>query len=157
MTSDETQRGEKLTLEDLLKLPGLDQMQCMIDGRIDGPNIARVLNFYLAEVGEGMARYEGRPKEEFLNPLGIVHGGWTATLLDSAMACAVHATLAPGETYTTLEYKVNCVRPIQPDGRLMLCTGNVIHRGRRSATSEGRLVDEEGKLYAHGVETCLIM
>jgi uncharacterized protein (TIGR00369 family) len=85
-----------------------------------------------------------------------VHGGWAATILDSCMACAVHTTLAAGEGYTTLEFKVSCLRPVLPGMGLVRAEGTVIHRARRVATSEGKLIDGKGRVLAHGTETCLI-
>lgn len=138
-------------------LSGLETLDAMIRGELPGPPIARTLNFRLVEVKEGLAVFEGAPGEESLNPLGTVHGGWTATVLDSALACAVHSTLARGERYTSAEMKVSFLRPILPGKPVLLrCEGKVINRGRTLALSEARLVDGEGKLYAHGTETCMI-
>ena len=100
--------------------------------------------------------FQGTPKPAYLNPLGSIHGGWIATLLDSCMACAVHTTVPAGQGYTTVEFKLNCVRPVMPDTGPLRAEGKVINAGRTIATSEGRLVDASGKLYAHGTETCLI-
>jgi uncharacterized protein (TIGR00369 family) len=140
----------------LLAEDGLSFLRAMLEGRHPGPPIAETLDFTLSEVAQGAVVFTGQPGARFLNPLGTVHGGWTATLLDSAMACAVHATLAAGEGYTTLEMKLNYVRPVLPDGGPVRCEGRVIHRGGSIATSEGRLLDARGKLLAHGTETCMI-
>ncbi|HEV2570552.1 MAG TPA: PaaI family thioesterase [Beijerinckiaceae bacterium] len=142
--------------DQLTARPGLDLLKDMIAGKIPGPPIAHTLNFTLVEVENGQVVFEGEPQFSFYNPLGTVHGGWTATLLDSAMACAVHSTLAAGQGYTTLEFKLNCVRPITKDTGLVRCEGKVINVGRTIATSEGRLIDSKGRLLAHGTETCLI-
>jgi uncharacterized protein (TIGR00369 family) len=141
---------------ELTGMSGRAALQAMIDGEAPAPPFARWSRVRLVEVGEGRAVFEGEPTEAMLNPLGTVHGGWTAGILDSAMACAVHATLAPGEAYTTLEYKVHCVRPITPATGLVRCEGVVLSRARRAATAEGRLYDAAGKLLAHGTETCLV-
>lgn len=135
---------------------GLDFLKALIAGELPAPPICRTMGFLLTEVGEGFARFEGEPAFEHYNPLGTVHGGWAATILDSALGCAVHATLAPGEGYTTAEFKVNLVRPIFSTSGRLVCDGRVIHRGRRMATSEATLKDAAGKLLAHGVETCMI-
>lgn len=145
-----------VTREVLVAEEGRDFLQGMLDGRHPGPPIARSMGFLLTEVEEGAVVFEGTPTADFFNPLGTIHGGWTATILDSAMACAVHATLRAGEGYTTLEMKLNYVRPVMPDGGVLRCEGRVIHRGGTVATSEGRLVDGRGRLLAHGTETCMI-
>jgi uncharacterized protein (TIGR00369 family) len=138
-------------------MTGLQAMQAIADGTGDPPGIATTLGFELAEVGEGRAVFEMETGPHLLNPLGTVHGGIAATLLDSAMGCAVHTTLTQGETYTTLELKVNYVRAIAPDAGRVRATGTIIHRGRRVATSEGRLEDSNGRLLAHATCTCLVM
>jgi len=143
-------------LEQLRAQPGLVFLKEMIDGRLPRPPICDVLNFLLLEVGPGRALFQGTPKAEHYNPLGSVHGGWPATLLDSCMGCAVHSTLAAGQGYTTVEFKLNLVRPIFADTGPLRAEGKVVNGGRTIATSEGRLVDASGKLYAHGTETCLI-
>lgn len=139
------------------ELSGLEALRRMIAGALPAPPIARTLNFALVEVAEGKAVFAGEALEAFLNPAGSVHGGWAATLLDSALGCAVHSTLQPGERYTTVEMKVSYLRPILAGktGRLV-CSGAVINRGRTLALAEAKLVDEAGKLYAHGTETCMI-
>ena len=119
--------------------------------------IAELVGFDLVELGEGRASFELDPGERHYNPLGTVHGGIAATLLDSAMGVAVHTTLGEGETYTTLELKVNFVRAITQDTGPVVATGSVIHRGGRVATAEARLTDRDGRLLAHGTSTCLIM
>lgn len=144
-------------LDALKTMNGRDQLQHMIDGNFPGPSIGRTMNFRLTSVDDGEAVFTGNPGLDHMNPLGTVHGGWPATILDTALACAVHTTLKPGETYTTVEFKVNLVRPIMPDSGEVTCTGHVISRGRRIATSEAKLVNAEGKLLAHGSETCIIM
>ena len=143
-------------IETLRAQSGLEFLQGMIDGRLPRPPICAVLNFLLIEVGPGRALFQGTPKAEHYNPLGSVHGGWPATLLDSCMGCAVHSTLAAGRGYTTVEFKLNLVRPIFADTGPLRAEGKVINGGRTIATSEGRLFGPDGKLYAHGTETCLI-
>ncbi|MGE0846210.1 MAG: PaaI family thioesterase [Flavobacteriaceae bacterium] len=143
--------------EILREMDGLSQLRGVASGELPSPPIGRVFNFGLAEVEKGRAVFTGTPTADHLNPLGTVHGGWAATLLDSALACAVHSTLEKGEGYTTVEFKVNLVRPITPQTGKVTCTGTVINRGRQIATSEARLEDAGGKLLAHGVETCIIM
>ena len=116
-----------------------------------------LMNFSLIEVGEGHAVFAVEPAEYHYNPIGVVHGGLAATLLDSAMGCAVHSTLAAGSGYTTLEIKVNFIRAMTAETGRVRCEANVVHAGARTATAEGRVIDEAGKLYAHGTTTCLIL
>lgn len=139
-------------------LTGLETLRGMIAGSLPAPPMAATMNFNLVEVDEGRVVFAGTPLEGHLNPAGTVHGGWAATILDSALACAVHSTLAKGERYTSVEMKLNFLRPILvgKTGRL-ICEGKIIQRGRTLALSEARLVDEGGKLYAHASETCMMM
>jgi uncharacterized protein (TIGR00369 family) len=141
-----------------LTLPGLDYLRAFASGRLPRPPIASTLGMDAAEFDEGRAVFTCEPAEFHYNPIGVVHGGLAATLLDSAMSCAVHTTLAAGERYTTLELKVNFVRAITAATGRIRAEGTVVHRGGTIATAEGRLVAEgDGKLLAHGVTTCLIM
>jgi uncharacterized protein (TIGR00369 family) len=135
---------------------GLAFLQGLIAGLHPAPPFSRSTGIHLAEADEGRAVFVGTPSEDFVNPLGTIHGGWTSAILDSAMACAVHATLKAGEAYTTIEMKINFVRPILPGSGALRCEGTVIHRGGTLATSQGRLFDGKGKLLAHGTETCMI-
>jgi uncharacterized protein (TIGR00369 family) len=143
-------------IDELRAQSGLAFLQGMIDGRQPRPPIGDVLNFQLIEVGPGRALFQGTPTAEHYNPLGSVHGGWPATLLDSCMGCAVHSTLPAGQGYTTVEFKLNLVRPIMPATGPLRAEGKIVNAGRTIATSEGRLFGPDGKLYAHGTETCLI-
>jgi uncharacterized protein (TIGR00369 family) len=114
------------------------------------------LNFGLVELDEGRAVFSVEPAEYHYNPIGVVHGGLAATLLDSALGCAVHTALPAGAGYTTLEIKVNFVRAMTAETGLVRCEAKLIHLGGRTATAEGRIVDKDGKLYAHGTTTCLV-
>ncbi|MFY9315664.1 MAG: PaaI family thioesterase [Burkholderiales bacterium] len=138
-------------------LAGIDYMKEMIAGRIAVPPIMKLMDYRLAEVGEGLAVFECNPGEQHYNPIGVVHGGLAMTLLDSAMGCCVHTRLPRGAGYTTLEVKVNLVRAITIETGLIRATGKVIHFGGKTATAEARLEDAAGKLYAHGTTTCLIL
>lgn len=143
-------------VEELRKISGLDYMQGILEGRYPAATIARALGFRMSAVEEGSVTFTGVPTEDYLNPIGTVHGGWAATILDSALACAVH-TLAPvGYASTSVELKVNFVRPILPGVGRVYCKGTVIHPGRQLATSEAKLTTEDGKLLAHGTQTCSI-
>ncbi len=135
---------------------GLSFLRGIIEGTHPAPPFAEAMDFDLVEADEGRVVFTGIPSARFFNPLGTVHGGWTATILDSAMACAAHSTLKPGEGYTTLEMKLNYVRPVMPESGKLRCEGRLIHRGGSIITSEGKLVDGRGKLLAHGTETCMV-
>ena len=142
--------------ERLAGLAGKRVLEMMLSGELPRAPIAGAMEFDLAEVGEGRTVFVGRPTAAFLNPLGTVHGGWIATLLDSAMGCAVHSALPPGRLYTTTSMTVNYVRALPGDGAPVRCEASVVHAGGRSATSEGKLWDAQGRLVAHGSETCLV-
>jgi uncharacterized protein (TIGR00369 family) len=138
-------------------MSGMDYLKAMQEGTIPPPPIAVLMNMRIAEVSEGRVVFAAEPEEYHYNPIGTVHGGLAATLLDSALACAIHSTLPVGTAYTTLEIKVNYLRPMTRETGMVFCEGNVVHRGGRIATAEGRLTDEAGKLYAHATTTCLIL
>ncbi len=131
-------------------------IQAMLRGEVPYPPIARTLSFMLVEVDAGGAVFQGTPLAEHYNPLGSVHGGWFATLLDSALGCAVHTMMAPGRAYTTAELNVNLVRAITTKVPRVRAQGRVIHCGRQLATAEARLVGPDGRLYAHATTTCLV-
>lgn len=138
-------------------LSGLEFLQKIVSGELSPPPLASVLDFDLVELREGYAVFAINPAEYHYNPIGVVHGGVAATLLDSAMGCAVHSTLPAGAGYTTLEIKVNFVRAMTSETGRVRCEAKLIHIGGRTATAEGRIVDDAGKLYAHGTTTCLIL
>jgi uncharacterized protein (TIGR00369 family) len=139
-------------------MSGLDYIKAVFEGRLSPPPIAATMDFSGAEAEEGRAVFVGEPGEYLYNPIGVVHGGFAMTLLDSAMGCAIHTTLGVGEGYTSLETSVNFVRPITSETGPVSCEGKVLHRGGRIATAEGRLVSQKtGKLLAHGTTTCLVM
>ncbi|MEP7056474.1 MAG: PaaI family thioesterase [Caldimonas sp.] len=135
---------------------GMEVFAAMLAGELPRPPIADTLDFTLIDVAFGHAVFQGRPLFRHYNPLGGVHGGWFATLLDSAVGCAVHSTLPAGKAYTTAELKINIVRPLHDKIPLVRAIGDVIHVGRRMATADGRLVGVDGKLYAHASTTCFI-
>jgi uncharacterized protein (TIGR00369 family) len=140
------------------ELSGLDYMRALIAGEVPPPPIAELMGFDLVEVEEGYALFRGEPGEQHLNPIGSVHGGFAATLLDSALGCAVHTTLPAGVGYSTLELSVNLVRGITPATGPVLAEGRILHAGRRTATAEARLHAEDGgALLAHATTTCLIL
>lgn len=135
---------------------GLGLMQAMLAGELPHATIAKTLDFVLIDVGEGHAVFQGTPGPNLLNPMGTIHGGWFATLLDSAMGCAVHTLMPSGRGYTTAELSVNIVRALTPNVQRVRAEGRVLHAGRQLATAEGRLIGPDGKLYAHGTTTCLV-
>jgi uncharacterized protein (TIGR00369 family) len=135
---------------------GMTLLKGMIEGKYPPPPIAETLDFALVEVEPGRATFEGHPQFRHYNPLGVVHGGYAMTLLDSALGCAVHTTLKAGEGYTTLEVKINLVRAVTKDTGKVRATGRIIHRGRTTATAEADLRDAKGNLLAHGTTTCMI-
>ena len=164
MTIEAGKRTRTVTWEDPFTIPraaagrsGLELLQDLIAGKLPPPPIAMTMGFTLAEVAEGRTVFTGEPGEYLYNPIGAVHGGFAMALLDSAMGCAIHSTMAAGELYTTLEIKVNLTRPITVDTGTVRCEGVVVHRGGRIATAEGKLfAAESGKLLAHGSTTCLV-
>lgn len=136
--------------------PGLEVLRQVLAGALVPSPMASLLGYDLVEVGEGRAVFAVTPAEFHYNPAGHVHGGFAATVLDSAMGCAVYTTVGLGETYTTIELKVNYLKPITVATGPLRGTGTVLHRGRRTAMAEGRLEDAAGNLLAHATTTCLI-
>lgn len=160
--SDSPQRiprspDEQLTPAQMAGLTGIDFMRGMLTGRLPGAPIAELANMRLAEVEVGRIVFEAEPRFGHYNPIGSVHGGWFGILLDSAMGCAVMTRLPRGRGYTTLEYKINILRPAFEGTGVLRATGRSVHAGRRTATAESRLEDAAGKLYATGSTTCLIV
>jgi uncharacterized protein (TIGR00369 family) len=139
-----------------LSMAGADFLRAIAERRLPPPPIAKLMDFDIVEVGEGRVVFAVVPQEFHYNPIGVVHGGLAATLLDSAMGCAVHSLLPAGRGYTTLELKVNYVRPMKHDTGRVEAVGKVIHLGGKIATAEGRVTDGAGKLYAHATTTCLL-
>ena len=144
------------TREQVAGKSGLELFKAMIAGELPAPPISQTLDFILVEAELGRVVFQGRPGFAHYNPMGIVHGGWFATLLDSALGCAVASTLPAGKAYTTAELKVNIVRPLTDKVPVVRAEGHVIYGGRRMATSDARLTGPDGRLYAHGSTTCFI-
>ena len=141
---------------DITGKTGMEQMQAMLEGKMPYPHIADTMDFSLVEIGEGRAVFQGTPQLKHYNPLGSVHGGWYATLLDSAVGCAIHTAMPVGRGYTTAELSVNIVRAASHKSGPLRAIGTVVHAGRQLATAEGRIVGPDGKLYAHATTTCLV-
>ncbi len=137
-------------------LPGLECLQRLIAGELPPPPMARLMDIRLVEVARGRAVFAGTPAEYHYNPLGVVHGGYAMTLLDSAMGCSVHSTLEAGDLYTTIELKINFLRPLQVGMGEVRGIGTVLNTSRNTALAEGRLEGADGKLYGFATSTCLI-
>ncbi|MGB3245855.1 MAG: PaaI family thioesterase [Sulfitobacter sp.] len=152
-----TSPDELLSQSELLGLSGLEFMQAILDGTNPGPPIGQTMGYSLHAVADGTVTFRGAPEFSVTNPMGTVHGGWYGTLLDSAMACAVMTRIPRGAIYTTLEYKINILRGI-PLGMLIDCVGTIDHVGRSTGVAHGEIRGvEDGKLYATGSTTCIVM
>lgn len=143
-------------MDQVMGKTGMEIFEAMLNGQIPAAPIAHTLDFMLVEARPGVVIFQGTPGPTLLNPLGTVHGGWYATLLDSALGCAVHTLLPAGRTYTTAELSVNIVRSVGLKVPRVRAEGKVIHCGRQLATAEARLVGPDGTLYAHATTTCLV-
>lgn len=137
-------------------LTGLDYMRGLAKGEQEGAPMLRLLGMRLTEVEAGRVAMTGELRPEFENGLGIAHGGFAATMLDTALSCAVNTVMPAGKIFTTLEMKINYVRAVTRASGKLTCIGTVVHAGRQTATAEGRVVDDAGKLYAHGTVTCIL-
>jgi uncharacterized protein (TIGR00369 family) len=138
-------------------LAGLDFLHAIGRGELPAPPMMRLLGIDPVDVTEGRAVFAVQPGEHHYNPLGVVHGGLAAALCDTAMGCAIHSLLPAGTGYTTLELKVNFIRPMTERTGRVRGEGTAIHVGSRVATAEARVVDEQGRLYAHATTTCMII
>ena len=147
---DEGRAGERRALS------GLEYMRQLLTGEREPSGMARLMNMRLVEVEEGRAVFAVEPDERHYNGLGIAHGGLAATLLDSALGCAINTVMPAGRVFTTLEMKINYVRPMRRETGEVRCEAEVLHAGGRVATAEGRILDGAGTLYAHGTATCML-
>ncbi len=145
-----------LPVEALREHSGLELFRKMIRGELPPPPIAQTLDFAIVEAEKGRVVFQGHPSRAHYNPIGSVHGGYHATLLDSCVACAVQSTLEAGQGYTTIELKVNYLRALSDQVGPVRAEGKIIQVGRQIGTAEGRLYDAGGRLYAHATTTCLI-
>jgi uncharacterized protein (TIGR00369 family) len=147
MTLVDTRRG----------LSGIDYFSKMLAGEFPRPPMLELLDIRLAEVEQGRVVFTAVADERFYNGTGVAHGGFAATLLDTALGCAINSAMPAGRRFTTLELKVNLTRPLTREAGIVRCEARVIHVGGRTAVSEGRIVDQNGKLYAHGTTTCIVV
>jgi len=138
-------------------LGGLQYFKRMIAGEVPPPPMLALLGIRLIEADEGRVVFTGTVAPEHYNGMGVAHGGYAATLLDSSLGCCINTMMPPGKRFTTLELKVNLTRPLTHDVGPLFCEAKVVHLGGRTATSEGRIVDGHGKLYAHGTTTCIVV
>jgi len=145
-----------VTREALMTESGLDFLRGVVTGRHPHPPMCEVIGFHFVNIEHGRAVLEGMPQFKHYNPIGTVHGGFAASVLDTALGAAIFSTLEKGESWTTLELKLNFVRPLTKDTGPVRAEGRVLHRGRTVATSEGDLKDADGRLYAHATTTCMI-
>ncbi|MGB7684253.1 MAG: PaaI family thioesterase [Solirubrobacterales bacterium] len=163
--SPETSRSRTLVWQDPVAtasagatMTGMEYMTAIVSGKMPPPPIAVTMRLRPVELEEGRVIFEGEPGEEHYNPIGVVHGGYAATLLDSALGCAVHTTLPAGVGYTSLGLEAKYVRPITRDTGRVLCEATVLYKGRKQATSEATLTAAgDGKLLAHGMATSMIL
>ena len=137
------------------ELPAIELFRAMVAGKLPAPPIGVTMNFSLVEVEPGRVVFAGEADSRYLNPVGTIHGGWVATLLDSCMTCAVHSTLPAGQACTTVELKINFVRPLSDATGTVRAEGRVIHGGKTISTAEGKLIDAKGTLLAHGTTTVM--
>jgi uncharacterized protein (TIGR00369 family) len=143
-------------VEQIAGKSGTEILTAMMAGELPFPPMNETMNMTLLEVGNGRAVFQGIPLLQHHNPLGTVHGGWFASLLDSALGCAVHTSLQAGRSYTTIELSINIVRPATHKTGPLRAVAEVVHSGRQIATAEARVEDERGKLYAHATTTCFV-
>jgi uncharacterized protein (TIGR00369 family) len=137
-------------------MSGLDHMRRVAAGEVVGAPMVRLLGMQLSEVDEGRVVLTAVLQPEHENGLGIAHGGFAATMLDTALSCAVNTVMPAGKVFTTLEMKINYIRAVTRAVGMLTCIGTVVHAGKTTATAEGRIVDANGKLYAHGTVTCIL-
>jgi uncharacterized protein (TIGR00369 family) len=137
-------------------MSGLEVIQMIADGNLANPSMAETMHMKIAKVGHGSIEFKATAGENHLNPMGGVHGGFAATVLDSATGAAVHTLLAPGESYGTIDLNVKMLKPV-PVGKELTARGQVINKSRRLGISEAVLKDEQGQIYAHATATCMIL
>jgi uncharacterized protein (TIGR00369 family) len=148
--------GRNLPSEQLTEMSGLDLIRAIMNGAHPPPSMAVLIGFDIVEAEAGRVVFSGAPNDDHLNPMGVVHGGYAATLLDSCMTCAVQSALKPGLAATTLDIAVHFTKAVTPHSGPLRAEGKTVHVGRQFATAEGRLTDAEGRIVAHATTSCLI-
>lgn len=143
--------------KDIENMDGKAILQAILDGKLPQALISQSLDFWLVEVGDGFAAFEGDTSQKLFNPMGTVHGGWALTLIDSATACAAHSLLPVGTGYTTIETKGNFSKPIKANTGRVRVEGKVISHGRKIITAEARVISKDGTVLAHGTSTLLVL
>ena len=143
-------------MDQLAGKTGRQILEGMMSGELPHPHMNETLDFDLMEVGDGHAVFQGVPHLRYYNPMGTVHGGWYSTLLDSALGCDVQSKLPAGRAYTTAELSINIVRAASHKTGPLRAVANVIHSGKQIATAEAKILDAEGRLYAHATTTCFV-
>ncbi len=138
-------------------MTALEYLQAVIAGTRPPAGLPALLSIRLVEARHGAVRFEGIPEVRYTNPVGTIHGGWTATMLDSAAALAAYSTLPAGKTSTTVDLHMHCLRPIMPDAGLLIGEGSVINAGRTLILAEARILDAAGRLLAHATSTCMVL
>jgi len=138
-------------------MSGRQLLQAIIDGKLPQAPISKTLSFWIVEVGDGFAAFEGDPGAHLLNPMGSVHGGWALTLIDSVGACAGHSLLPAGSGYTTIETKGNFSRPITQDTGRIRAEARVVAQGRQIISSEAKILAQDGRVLAHGTTTIMVL
>ena len=139
------------------RLSGLEFFQKMVAGEMPPPPLVALLGLKLVEAESGRVTFIGVAREEFYNGMGVAHGGFAATMLDSALGCAINTMMPAGRVFTTIDLQIHYTRPLRREAGELRCTATVVHVGSRTATSEGRIVDANGKVYAHGTTTCILV
>ena len=139
------------------RLSGLEFFKKMVAGEMPPPPLVALLGLKLIEAEAGRVTFIGTAREEFYNGMGVAHGGFAATMLDSALGCAINTMMAAGRVFTTIDLQIHYTRPLRREAGELRCTATVVHVGSRTATSEGRIVDANGKVYAHGTTTCILV
>lgn len=157
MSGERNHAFGSLPEEAVLEMSGKAVLQAIVDGRLPQAPISQFASFWLVEVGDGSAVFEGETGVHLLNPAGVVHGGWALTLIDSACACAVHSLLPPGAGYASVETKANFSRSIGKNLGRVRCVANVIGRGRQIMSAQARLDDSKGNILAHGTSTIMVL
>ena len=144
-------------LDEIARMTGKEILQAIIDGRLPHPPISQTLKFWLVEIGDGFAAFEGEPDDHLLNPMGTVHGGWAMTLIDSATGCAGYSLMPAGAGFRTVETKVNLSRPITSDTGRVRTEARVVSQTRQIISTEARLTSRDGRVLAHGTSTLMVV